>query len=181
MKNNNVKKFVLAAMFLALGLVLPFLTGQIPTIGQMLSPMHLPVMLCGFICGPVYGAVVGFICPLLRGAMFGMPPIFPGGIAMAFELCTYGLVTGIAFRALKKMKRLPRIYVTLVIAMLIGRVVWGLVRFVLSLLFANAGFSFAMFLSSAFIGAWPAFILQFVLIPLILEVLYNSKLINEDE
>ena len=144
MKNNNVKKFVLAAMFLALGLVLPFLIGQIPTIGQMLSPMHLPVMLCGFICGPVYGAVVGFICPLLRGAMFGMPPIFPGGIAMAFELCTYGLVTGIAFRALKNMKRLPRIYVTLVIAMLIGRVVWGLVRFVLSLLFANAGFSFAL-------------------------------------
>ena len=178
---RNIRNMTTAAVMLALGQVLPFITGQIPQIGARLSPMHLPVMLCGFICGPVYGAVVGFICPLLRGAMFGMPPVFPGGIAMAFELCTYGLVTGIVFRALKKMKRLPRIYVTLVIAMLIGRVVWGLVRFVLSLLFANAGFSFAMFLSGAFIGAWPAFILQFVLIPLILEVLYNSKLINEDE
>lgn len=180
MKSKNVRNFVLAAMFLALGLVLPFLTGQIPAIGQMLSPMHIPVMLCGFICGPVYGAAVGFICPLLRGAMFGMPPIFPGGIAMAFELCTYGLVTGLVFRSLKKMKRLARIYVTLIIAMLAGRVVWGLVRFILSLLFANAGFSFTAFLTGAFIGAWPAFILQFVLIPLILEVLYNAKLIKEE-
>ena len=181
MKSKQIRNFVLAAMFLALGLVLPFLTGQIPAIGQMLSPMHLPVMLCGFICGPGYGAAVGFICPLLRGMMFNMPVIFPNGIAMAFELCTYGLVTGAVYKALKKMKRLPRIYVTLIIAMIAGRIVWGLVRFVLSLLFANAGFSFQMFLMSGFVNAWPAFILQFVLIPLVLEILYGAKLIKDED
>ena len=180
MNSIKIKKLVLAALFLAIGLLLPFLTGQIPAIGQMLSPMHLPVMLCGFICGPAYGAAVGFICPLLRGALFGMPAIFPNGIAMAFELCTYGLVTGIVFRALKKMKRFPRIIVTLIIAMIAGRIVWGLVRFILALLFTGAQFTFAMFLSGAFITAWPAFVVQFILIPLILEALFASKMIKEE-
>jgi len=72
-------------MFIAIGLVLPFFTGQIPQIGRMLLPMHIPVFLCGLICGWKYGLMVGFILPLLRYAVFGMPVIFPNGIAMAFE------------------------------------------------------------------------------------------------
>ena len=92
---NKNRKLTLAAMFLAIGQVLPFITGQIPQIGVMLSPMHFPVLLCGMACGWQYGGLVGFICPLLRGVLFGMPALFPNGTAMAFELMTYGCVTGL--------------------------------------------------------------------------------------
>ena len=95
--NRNSKDLTLTAMFLALGLVLPFLTGQIPQIGNMLLPMHIPVFLCGLICGWRYGAILGFILPILRNAVFGMPVLFPTGIAMAFELMTYGLVAGFLY------------------------------------------------------------------------------------
>ena len=84
----SVKNLVLGALFLALALVLPFFTGQIPQIGTMLCPMHLPILLAGFVCGGPVGAVVGFIAPLLRMVMFGMPPFYVA-IAMAFELLTY--------------------------------------------------------------------------------------------
>ena len=91
MKKLSVKEIVLAGFFLALGIVLPFLTMQIPSFGSMLLPMHIPVILCGFICGGPLGLIVGFIVPLLRSALFSMPPMFPTAIAMAFELAAYGL------------------------------------------------------------------------------------------
>ena len=85
MKNRNqIFKMVLAAMFLALSYVMPFLTGQIPEIGSMLCPMHIPVLLCGFICGWPWGLVVGFVAPLLRSLTLGMPPLFPKAFCMAF-------------------------------------------------------------------------------------------------
>lgn len=84
----SVKNLVLGALFLALALVLPFFIGHIPQIGAMLCPMHLPILLAGFVCGGPVGAVVGFIAPLLRMVMFGMPPFYTA-IAMAFELLTY--------------------------------------------------------------------------------------------
>ena len=84
--SKNLKNMTLAALFLALGLVLPFFTGQIPQIGSMLLPMHIPVFLCGLICGWQYGAAVGFVVPLMRSVLFGMPPLFPTATAMAFEL-----------------------------------------------------------------------------------------------
>lgn len=86
MKHSKTIKLTLSAMFLALGFVLPFFTGQIPQIGNMLLPMHLPVLLCGLICGWQYGLVIGLCLPLVRSMIFGMPPIFPTGIAMTFEL-----------------------------------------------------------------------------------------------
>ena len=98
----NVIQLVTAALCLALCMVLPFLTGQIPQIGSALSPMHIPVLMCGFLCAPAYAAAVGFIAPLLRFALFGMPPIFPTGVAMCFELATYGLVAGVLYRRLPK-------------------------------------------------------------------------------
>ena len=94
MKRNHVKQLVLASMFLALALALPFLTGQIPQIGSMLCPMHIPVLLCGFFCGWPWGAAVGAVAPLLRSLIFGMPPMFPTALCMAFELATYGAVSG---------------------------------------------------------------------------------------
>ena len=99
---KNVRRMVYAALFLALAMVLPFLTGQIPQIGSMLSPMHIPVLLCGFLCGWPWGLAVGFIAPLLRSVLFGMPPMFPGAVAMAFELAVYGCVSGWLRRKLPK-------------------------------------------------------------------------------
>ena len=91
------RRLTLSAMFLALGLVLPFLTGQVPQIGNMLLPMHLPVFLCGLLCGWQYGAAVGFALPLLRSSLFALPVMFPAATAMAFELMTYGLVAGLLY------------------------------------------------------------------------------------
>ena len=177
---SKTKKIVLAALFLAIGLLLPFVTGQIPTIGKMLSPMHIPVILAGFILGPAYGAAIGFICPLLRAVLFAMPALFPDAVGMAFELMTYGFVSGAVFRALKKNKnRLLRIYITLIITMLAGRIVWGIVRYIIALLF-NLEFPFKAFLSGAFLFAWPGIIVHLILIPVILEALYGSKLVKEE-
>ena len=100
----RLQQLVLAAVCLALCLVLPFLTGQIPEIGSMLSPMHIPVLLCGFLCGPAWAVVVGAVAPLLRFALFGMPPLFPTGAAMCFELLTYGVVSGALYRLLPAKK-----------------------------------------------------------------------------
>ena len=123
---KNTKHLVLTELFLALGIVLPFLTGQIPEIGSMLLPMHLPVLLCGFVCGWPYGLAVGFITPLLRSLLFGMPPMFPKAVAMAFELAGYGCLAGLLFRILP-LKNIFRIYLSLLSAMLGGRIIYGLV------------------------------------------------------
>ena len=101
-KTSNLRNLILSAMFLALAFVLPFITGQIPQIGAMLLPMHIPVLLCGFFCGAPWGLAVGFIAPLFRSVIFGMPPMFPTALCMAFELAAYGLVSGFMYRLMPK-------------------------------------------------------------------------------
>ena len=170
-KNFTVKKIVLAAVCLALCMVLPFLTGQIPEIGQALSPMHIPVLLCGFICGPVWAALIGAVAPLLRFALFGMPPLFPAGAAMCFELAVYGLVSGLLYGLLPKKK--ASIYISLLTAMLVGRIIWGAVRMIISDVSGSA-FTWAAFLSGAFTSAIPGIILHIVLIPLLVIALERA-------
>ena len=126
----SVRQLVLTALFLALAFVLPLLTGQVPKVGNMLCPMHFPVLLCGFVLGGPWGLAVGFAAPLLRSVLFGMPPMFPVAISMAFELATYGLVSGLLWRKAKH--TLPALYAVLLTAMVSGRIVWGIVRFVLA-------------------------------------------------
>lgn len=174
MKNTAIRKMVLAALALALCLVLPFLTGQIPEIGAALSPMHIPVFLCGFICGPLYGGIVGFIAPLLRQLIFGMPP-FPMNVPMAFELLTYGVVSGVVYRLLPKKPLFT--YVTLIVAMLAGRVVWGVGRLVLAGLQGSA-FTMQAFIAGAFVEAVPGIICHIVLIPIIIIALEKARLIK---
>lgn len=166
---KNTQKLTLSAMFLAIGQVLPFITGQIPEIGKMLCPMHLPILLCGFICGPRYGAIVGFICPLLRSVLFNMPVMYPSAIGMAFELMTYGLVSGLLAEKLGR-NSYKNIYATLIIAMVAGRLVWGLAQIVLLGIKGNA-FTMSAFLSGAIINAIPGIILQLILIPLVVKSL----------
>ena len=104
MKTNprsTTRSLVLAALFLALAFVLPMITGHVPQVGNMLCPMHFPILLCGFVLGGPWGLAVGFIAPLVRSVLFGMPPMFPIAIAMAFELAAYGLVSGVLWHKVK--------------------------------------------------------------------------------
>ena len=160
-KKVNLFKLILTAMFLTLAMVLPFLTGQIPKVGNMLCPMHIPVLLCGFFCGPWYGLIVGFIAPLFRFLLFGMPAILPTGVAMCFELATYGFVSGMLYRRLPK-KHIS-VFVSLSVAMLAGRIVWGGARAIIYGL-GKSEFGWAAFIAGAFTTALPGIILQIILI-----------------
>ena len=175
---KNIKFLVLSALFLALGIVLPFLTGQIPDIGSMLLPMHIPVLLCGFLCNWPYGLAVGFITPLLRSLLFGMPPMFPKAVAMAFELAAYGALAGLFYRLLP-LKNTVRIYLSLIGAMLGGRIVYGLVCIPLMGI-AKVPYSFAIFFASAFTEALPGIVMQLLLIPTLLLALQKAHLIEEN-
>ena len=158
----------LSAMFLALAFVMPFLTGQIPEIGSKLCPLHIPVLLCGFVCGWPWGLMVGFIAPLFRSLTLGMPPMFPTALCMAFELATYGAATGWLYQRLPRKK--VSIYVSLLMAMVIGRVVWGIVMYA-CMGISGGSFTFNAFLAGAVINAIPGIIVQIVLIPVLIMVL----------
>lgn len=162
--NGKTQKMVLSAMFMALGLVLPFLTAQVPQIASMLLPMHIPVLLCGYACGWQYGLVVGAVTPLLRSFLFAIPVMFPGAVAMAFELAVYGMMTGIFYRLLPR--KIWSIYASLLIAMVSGRIVWGVVRMTIAGISGNA-FTWKLFLAGALTQAIPGIILQLVLIPIL--------------
>lgn len=171
----TTKKTVLAGLFIALGLILPFITGQIPRIGSMLLPMHIPVLIAGFVLGSKYGLIIGFILPLLRSLLFSMPPLYPTAIAMAFELATYGCVTCLLYKKLPNKK--SSIYVSLIGAMLAGRLVWGIVSYVLFSI-GGSPFTIEMFMAGGFINAVPGIVLQIVIIPPIIMALENSKLME---
>lgn len=160
----NTRKTILSAFFLALGLVLPFLTMQIPAVGNMLLPMHIPVLLCGFICGAPYGAVVGFILPLLRSSLFGAPVMMPIAIAMAVELMFYGMVSGFLYSKFKNHKF--GIYLALIPTMIIGRIAWGIAEIILFSALGNS-FTWMIFVTQGFINAVPGIILQLFLIPVV--------------
>ena len=174
--NKTTINLSLSAMFIAIGIVLPFVTGQIPEIGRMLLPMHIPVLLCGLICGHRYGLIVGFILPIMRGLMFGMPILFPMGISMAFELAAYGFVVGLLYH-LSGVKNLFTLFRSLIIAMIAGRIVWGTV-FALLLGLSDGYFSFQLFIAGALINAMPGIVLQLILIPMLMAALDRTGLIR---
>lgn len=165
--NKQIKNITLSAFFLALGLVLPFVTGQIPEIGTMLLPMHIPVLLCGFICGKEYGLLIGLILPLLRHVLFSMPPINVA-ITMTFELAAYGFFSGLIYNKLSK--NLLNTYITLISSMLIGRLALAIAEIILYSI-NGTSFVFTAFISSAFISGIPGIILQLILIPFIIRTI----------
>ena len=176
MKNNNLLKMTLSAFFLALAFVMPFLTGQIPEIGSMLCPLHIPVLICGFVCGAPWGLAVGFVAPLLRSLILGMPPLFPTAVCMAFELATYGLVAGLMHSRLREKKMYT--YISLLVSMIAGRLVWGVAMFICMGINGNS-FTFSAFLAGAIINAVPGIIVQIVLVPVIVMLLENNKALKQ--
>lgn len=159
----TTRRITLSALFLSLAIVLPFLTGQVPVIGKLLTPMHFPIIIGAFFIGPVYALIIGFIAPLLRMLMFGMPP-YPISLLMAFELASYGLVVGISYKLLKRVKinTLLMILVSLLLAIILGRIVYALGAVIF---LENASFfpAFLATFTSSFIGI----ILQIVFIPIL--------------
>ena len=169
----RIRKMTYAALYLAIALVLPFITGQIPEIGAMLCPMHIPVLLCGFMCGWPWGLATGLIAPLLRGGLFGMPVLFPTGVAMAFELAVYGGMAGWLYSRLPRSK--GTIYLVLLISMIAGRLVWGLAHVIIAGL-TGSTFTLALFLAGAVTNAIPGIILHIILIPILVMVMERAGL-----
>lgn len=170
---KTVKNLTLSAMFLALCMILPFITGGVPQIGNAISPMHIPVLICGFVCGWQYGAAVGFIAPLMRSLLFSMPPMYPIAVSMAFELAAYGLLCGLLYKAFPKKN--VYIYPALIISMLGGRAVWGIARYIMAGL-SGSEFSMAMFVAGAFTQAVPAIICHILLVPPVVMAFKKTKL-----
>ncbi len=174
-KQNKILKMILAALFLALSYIMPFLTGQIPEIGSMLCPLHIPILLCGFFCGWYWGLFVGFVAPLFRSFILGMPPLFPTAVCMAFELAVYGAVAGLMHKRLPDKK--IYIYCSLLIAMMLGRIVWGVAMYIFMGMSGNP-FTFEAFFAGAFVNAIPGIVVQLILIPALVMIFGNSKILN---
>ena len=173
MKNTALRNTVLSAMFLALSFVLPFFTGQIQQIGSMLLPMHIPIILCSLFCSGKYGFLVGLIAPVMRSAIFNMPPMYPTAIAMSVKLAVLGFLVGFIYEKMKK-QNITSLYISLIISILISRLFWALAMCLL-LGTGENGFTLSMFFTMAFVKAFPGIALQLVLVPAIV-YLKESKL-----
>ncbi len=176
MKNNNVRKMIISALFMAISFVLPFLTGQIPEIGSKLCPMHIPLFLCGFVCGWPWGLAAGFIAPILRSLIFSMPPLYPTAVCMAFKLAVSAFLSGLLYRVFPK-KRIYT-YLALIIAIISGRLVWG-VAMLACMGITGVPFTFSAFITGAFINAIPAIIIQIIAIPLLVALFEKFKFIKK--
>ena len=173
MKKKTVVNLVYAAIFLALALVLPSLTMQMDTIGNMLLPMHLPILLCGLVCGKKYGAITGAIAPIFRSFLFGMPNLYPRALAMAIELAAYGFICGWIYSRFQR-KHIGAVYAALGVALPAGRLLWAVAQ-ILLLGFDFKTFTFTYFLAETILNAIPGILLQLTLIPAIMTMIHRQR------
>ena len=167
--NFKTKDLARSAIFLALGLLIPYIFHVTGVPGQVFLPMHIPVLLCGLLLGYPYGLVVGLITPFLNTLLTGLPPVYPVAIAMAFELAAYGLVAGWLYKGRKM-----NLFLSLIIAMAAGRAVLGAVNFIL-LGMTGKQYGLQVFISSAFITALWGIIIQFIVIPLVVRAVEKNR------
>lgn len=165
----KTKDIIMASFFLALGLIIPYFFHLLGMSAIIFLPMHLPVLLCGLVLGPRYGLIIGFITPLLGSILTGMPPVYPVAVAMAFELATYGCISGYLY----KYKRLG-IIPSLISAMLLGRAVSGIVNYIL-ITFGGNKFLLKMFLTTAFIKSILGIVIQLILIPIVIKSMKKTQ------
>jgi predicted membrane protein len=156
---HNTRRICWGALFIALGILLP-ITFHMVGMGKVFLPMHIPILLAGFFCGPAIGAMVGFITPLLSAVMTGMPPFMPPTAQiMVFELAAYGLLTGLLFNRFRL-----GVYPSLLLAMLAGRAVHGLVGYLIMPVF-GLEFSVLYPLTYGLLSGLPGIILQLAFVP----------------
>ncbi|NCA66720.1 MAG: ECF transporter S component [Clostridia bacterium] len=179
MKKIKVRDMTITAMFIALGVIFPYIFHTAQISGQMFLPMHIPVLLCGIICGPFLGGICAIATVPLCSVLTGMPPIYPMGTIMIFELVAYAVSAGILFRLIKKLKinLIASLYITLIASMLIGRGVYGLVAYIVYGVIGN-GYAFKAFITSAFVTGLPGIAIQLALIPWLYILLKKAKLID---
>lgn len=170
---KNTKLLIYAAMFTALGVALPVAFHSIPNAGSIFLPMHIPVLLCGLICGWPYGLACGILTPFLSSLITGMPPAayLPG---MLCELAVYGAVSGLMNKYIHTGKPIADLYIQLIVAMLAGRAVAGILN---SLIFMAGSYSLSIFITGAFVTALPGIVIQLVAIPAIVRLMETAKLI----
>ena len=177
-RNTFLYRLLITAVLLAIGMVLPFLTGQMQTIGQLISPLHIPVFICGLTCGWSWGAALGFILPIFRGLIFGMPPFPAVGLPMAFEMLVYGLVTGLLYPRLRKVlqnQHIVAMLISMLAAMILGRCAGGATRAVMMGIQGNS-YSFAAFFASYFTGTVAGAVIHLFVCPYIVTMLEQARL-----
>jgi niacin transporter len=174
MKQAQTRKLVFSALCVALGVALPVAFHSIPNAGSIFLPMHIPVLLCGLICGWPYGLACGILTPLLSSLLTGMPPAayLPG---MLCELAAYGAVSGLLRSVVRTKNRLADLYIQLILAMLAGRVVFGVLN---ALIFRAGSYSMPVFLTAAFVTALPGIVIQLAVIPVLVWMLERLNLIE---
>ncbi|MBQ9263552.1 MAG: ECF transporter S component [Clostridia bacterium] len=182
-RKNSLYAMVVSAVLLAVGMVLPFLTGQMQALGQVISPLHIPVLICGLCCGWKWGLAVGVVLPILRGMVFGMPPFPAVGLPMAFELGAYGLLTGLLYPVMLKViqgkNHLPAMLTTLVIAMIGGRMVGGMAKamfLAMGIIRSGSPFTFAAFIASYFTSTALGALIHVIAIPIVVLAIEKAKL-----
>lgn len=133
-------------------------------------PMHVPVLLAGFLVGPTSGLIVGLLAPGLSNLLTGMPPTYAVPL-MSTELPIYGLVAGITYNRLRL-----NIYLALLIAMVFGRIMFGLSLFVLGI-FIDLPYTAATFFSAggAIVAGLPGIVIQILLIPIIVAAVKRHR------
>ena len=180
MNSVQIRKLTYSAMLLALAVLMPRVAGLIPQIGKTLNLMHIPVLLCGFLCGWPWGLAVGFVSPLLSSLVNTMPKIYPDAVVMAFELAAYGCVAGLVYRMLPPRKW--RIYAALGIAMVAGRIVYGIVYFCLlkaGLVSVDGALLAFVWTKTVVTPVW-GIVLQVALVPVLVMILEKARLIPDD-
>ena len=171
---TKIKKSVICAMCIALCVVLPQLFHAIPNAGSIWLPMHIPVLLCGLICGPTFGLLCGCFGPVLSSLITAMPA-FAYLPQMVIECAIYGFVSGFMMKVIKTKSLYLDLYISLIVAMLIGRIIAGIFK---ALIFMAGKYSLAIWLSSHFVTALPGIIVQIIVIPSIVVTLIKAKLIK---
>ena len=171
---SAVKKTVISALCVAMCVVLPMAFHTIPEAGNICSPMHIPVLLCGLICGPLYGLLCGLAGPVLSTFITGMPPAayLPSMLA---ELAVYGVVTGVMTGLVRTGNKCLNVYVSLCTAMLLGRVVAGVIR---AFVFARGSYSVSVWISSYFITSWPGIVIHLILVPTVYFALEKARILT---
>ena len=174
MNHTSIRRLVMTALCVALGVVLPQALHAVPNAGNVLLPMHIPVLLCGLTCSWAYGLGCGVLTPLMSHLVTGMPPaaVLP---AMVCELAAYGLISGLAAKYIHTGTRTLALYIRLVSAMLLGRVVYGVTN---ALIFRAGAYSMEVFLTAAFVTALPGIVIQLVLLPALILILEKARVLE---
>lgn len=174
-KISVVKKAIITAVCIALCYVVPLLFHGVQNAGRVFLPMHLPVFLCGLICGWQYGLLCGLAGPALSSLLTSMPPaaILP---SMMLELAVYGCVSGLMMRFIRTKNTYADLYISLIAALLCGRVVAGLLQ---ALIFSKGAYSMTAWVSGYVVTSWPGTLIQLVLLPSVVFALMKAHLIPE--